>query len=295
MNDIRTTSLRPRVFLIKQHHTISNQMLERFISERKLIPAFDMFPENSLIESDIDKLMMSAEVSELPLEMFDRVEQAVNVLSDLMSIDWVVIPRTNNRVLFVAKVDQYQHIRYQAHLHIKHFIKFKESFKIPYNELTSSLLQNIGSLDNLAELPYELYSLIQKHRPDETPIVAADEIISSVVTISELEPEEEELILSISPKPVTDNQIVTHKSIASISRELDNINNHKKLHSSILELQNYLNDNMKNISEFHSPESDIAFRGEWHDDTQITVLAYSLNDQRGHNAWIINIVPSKAV
>ena len=164
MNETNSYSIKPRVFLIRPHHTIDDNMLDRFIS-RHLIPAFDMFPDINLADADVDRLLMSKEVSDLPIDIFDAVEQSLNALSDLVGVDWVVIPRMMHRELFVAQVDHYEHIRYQAHLHVKHYIVVHNEFTIPYINLNNLLLHSIGSQPNLSELPFELYKIIQKNKP----------------------------------------------------------------------------------------------------------------------------------
>ena len=321
MSSVLTHSIRPRVFIVQLHHSIDDLMLSRYL-ERNIIPTFDMFPDVSLLNADVDRFMMSSEVADLPIAKFDLVEQAITVLSQLHGVDWVIIPRPNKSELFVALVEQYEHIRYQAHLHIKHYIKFKHSFTIPYSEVDEALLNVLNKSNNLDELPQDIYSLIQRHKPefepesiredinDETDEVTSEEMPNVVVPlytdanyarresahppVSNLEKIANRMhLVVLKPEPkaalTVDNQIVTHESLAHISHKTDDVLSYQKLHSSILALQDYLRTNMKDIEEFHSGESDISFRGTWHDDSQVKILAYSLNDERGHSAWYIKL------
>ena len=70
---VNTYSIRPRVFLIRPHHTIDDEMLDRYIS-RNIMPAFDMFAEMNLADADVDRLMMSKEVADSSMDVFDAVE-----------------------------------------------------------------------------------------------------------------------------------------------------------------------------------------------------------------------------
>ena len=287
-------SVKPRVFLIKPHHTIDDNMLDRFIS-RHLVPAFDMFPEINLADAEVDRLLMSNEVSDLPIDIFDEVEQSLNALSDLVGVDWIVIPRTMRRELFVAQVDHYEHIRYQAHLHVKHYIVIHNGFSIPYTNLNNILLHSIGSQTNLSELPFELYKTIQTNRPEEPEIliektVEEDDEDLSFLDNEDTENKPAEIQPIVQNKPIIDNQIITPTSLPSIQRKIDDINAPRKLHSSILELQDYLRTNMLDISEFHSVESDLAFRGKWNNGASVIIQAFNLTDRRENNAWLIKII-----
>jgi len=255
--------------------------------------------------------MMSNEVSDLSIDLFDTVEQSITTLSKLIGVDWIVVPRTNHRVLLAAQVEHYEHIRFQAHLHIKHYVKIKREFTIPYSKLDIEMMKVIGSATNLAELPDEFYTLIQNNIPaeieendnEEKPVIAEEESVKSNIhfvhpinnqTVSSLDRISKSMhVVELPPepkvKPTKDNQIITHDSIAYISQSTDPVDNYKTLHSSILALQDYLRINMKDIYEFHSPDSDVAFRGLWHDDTPVEIMAYSLNDSRGHAAWYIKV------
>lgn len=311
--DVQTYSIRPRIFLIRPHHTIDDEMLDRYIG-RYLIPAFDMFPEMNLADADVDRLMMSKEVADLPMDLFDAVEQALNVLSEVVGVDWVIVPRPSKRELFVAQIDHYEHIRYQAHLHVKHYIRFKNAFTIPYADIDDALLRVMGSQTNLSELPFDVYKIIQKHKPEEQPdypetsIADADDEDLSYLDEAEMPDDTtDEPLMPDTPKPsvpapepivqkrVVDNQIITPDSLSSIQRHTDEISNPKRLHASIMEMQDYLRTNMIEIVEFHNPESDLAFRGKWHDGAAVSIFAFNLTDKRENSAWLIKIKRTEAV
>lgn len=308
---VNTYSIRPRVFLIHPHHTIDDEMLDRYIS-RNIMPAFDMFAEMNLADADVDRLMMSSEVADLPMDLFDAVEQALNVLSEVVGVDWIVVPRSSRRELFVAQVDHYEHIRYQAHLHVKHYIRFKHPFTIPYTELDDTLLRAMGAQTNLSELPFDVYKIIQKHKPEEQPDYPEtsiadieDEDLSylDAEKISEDEPPQEESAATETPVPqtppvpkrVVDNQIITPDSISAAQRHFDDLNSFKRMHNSVMELHDYLRTNMISIHEYHNPESDLAFKGIWHDGTDVAIAAFNLTDKRENSAWLIKIKRSEAV
>ncbi len=312
-SDVQTYSIRPRIFLIRPHHTIDDEMLDRYIG-RYLIPAFDMFPEMNLADADVDRLMMSKEVADLPMDLFDAVEQALNVLSEVVGVDWVIVPRPAKRELFVAQIDHYEHIRYQAHLHVKHYIRFKNAFTIPYADIDDVLLRVMGSQTNLSELPFDVYKIIQKHKPEEQPdypetsIADADYEDLSYLDEAEIPDDTtDELLMPDTPKPpvpapepivqkrVVDNQIITPDSLSSIQRHTDELSNPKRLHASIMEMQDYLRTNMIEIMEFHNPESDLAFRGKWHDGAAVSIFAFNLTDKRENSAWLIKIKRTEAV
>lgn len=312
-SDVRTYSIRPRIFLIRPHHTIDDEMLDRYIG-RYLIPAFDMFPEMNLADADVDRLMMSKEVADLPMDLFDAVEQALNVLSEVVGVDWVIVPRPSKRELFVAQIDHYEHIRYQAHLHVKHYIRFKNAFTIPYVSIDDALLRVMGSQTNLSELPFDVYKIIQKHKPEEQPdypetsIADADDEDLSYLDEAEMPNDTtDELLMPDTPKPpvpapepimqkrVVDNQIITPDSLPSIQRHTDELSSPKRLHASIMEMQDYLRTNMIEIVEFHNPESGLAFRGKWHDGTAVSIFAFNLTDKRENSAWLIKIKRTEAV
>ena len=301
MSNANLYSAKPRVFLIKPHHTIDDDMLDRFIS-RRLIPAFDMFPEINLSDAEVDRLLMSKEVADLPMDIFDSVEQSLNALSDLVGVDWIVIPRTMRRELFVAQVDHYEHIRYQAHLHVKHYIVIHNEFTIPYSNLNNVLLHSIGSQTNLSELSFDLYKIIQQNKPEElesipdrTIIEAQDEDLSFLDNNKEDDPIDIQPSSITQNKAIIDNQIITPASLPSIQRKMDDIFTARKLHTSVLEMQDYLRTNMSEIAEFHNADSDLAFRGKWNDDTPVKVLAFNLTDKRENSAWLIKILSENKV
>lgn len=311
--DVQTYSIRPRIFLIRPHHTIDDEMLDRYIG-RYLIPAFDMFPEMNLADADVDRLMMSKEVADLPMDLFDAVEQALNVLSEVVGVDWVIVPRPSKRELFVAQIDHYEHIRYQAHLHVKHYIRFKNAFTIPYAGIDDALLRVMGSQTNLSELPFDVYKIIQKHKPEEQPDYpetsiadADDEDLSYLDEVEMPDSVTDELLMPDIPKPpmpapepivqkrVVDNRIITPDSLSSIQPHTDEISNPKRLHASIMEMRDYLRTNMIEIMEFHNPESDLAFRGKWHNGAAVSIFAFNLTDKRENSAWLIKIKRTEAV
>lgn len=294
--------MRPRVYVVKPHHSIDDSILDKFLA-RKIIPVLDVFPDHSIVDTDIDRLLMSDEVKSLPIDLFDIIENALNVLSELLGIDWIAVPRTNRGELLVAQVDRYEHIRYQAHLHVKHYVKVKQYFAIPYSTMNMSLIRAIGSSDNLSQLPNELYSIIQDNKPDAQELREAvigdnnvstepgqsndDQSVDTEDNDSSPVPHHELSGQQLNSPAHIDNQIITPDSIASISRHTDTVDNIKQLHSSIMELHDYLRVNMRSIAEFHSDECDIAFRGKWHDDSDIELLAYLLKDNRDHSAWVL--------
>jgi len=301
MSDVKSYSIKPRVFLIKPHHTIDDDMLDRFIS-RRLVPAFDMFPDINLSDAEVDRLLMSKEVADLPIDIFDSVEQSLDTLSDLVGVDWIVIPRTTRRELFVAQVDHYEHIRYQAHLHVKHYIVIHNEFTIPYSSLNNVLLHSIGSQANLSELPFELYKIIQHNKPEEPESIPDRTIIEDQnEDLSFLDDSKEDSPVDIQSSQITpnkaiiDNQIITPTSLPSIQRKMDDIFMARKLHTSVLEMQDYLRTNMSEIVEFHGADSDLAFRGKWNDDTPVKVLAFNLTDGRENVAWLIKILSENKV
>lgn len=312
-SDVQSYSIRPRIFLIHPHHTIDDEMLDRYIG-RYLIPAFDMFPEMNLADADVDRLMMSKEVADLPMDLFDAVEQALNVLSEVVGVDWIVVPRPAKRELFVAQVDHYEHIRYQAHLHVKHYIRFKNAFTISYSAIDDTLLRSVVNQTNLSELPFDVYKIIQKHKPEEQPdypqtsIADADDEDLSYLDDTETPADSTDELLvpdasepsTPAPEPVVqkrviDNKIITPDSLSSIQRHTDDVSSPKRLHASIMEMQDYLRTNMVEIMEFHTPESDLAFRGKWHDGTPVSIFAFNLTDKRENSAWLIKIKRTEAL
>ena len=305
MSEVSAYSVKPRIFLIKPHHTIDDEMLDRFIT-RHVVPAFDMFPDINLTDADTERLLMSQEVANLPMDMFDAVEQALGALSEIIGVDWIAVPRSERKELFVAQVDHYEHIRYQAHLHVKHYIRFKNAFTIPYNKLDEALVRSLGSQTNLTELPFELYKIIQRHKPEEaqeypeTSIADGDDedlsyLDGATVTLSEARKSIEEPLSNVESQPtlrktVIDNQIVTPSSLPSAQRQLDSISKYKRLHNSVMELHDYLRTHMTTIAEYHSPDSDLAFKGIWHDGTDVVLLAFNLTDKRENSAWLIKFL-----
>lgn len=314
MTDISTYSIRPRVFLIHPHHTMDDEMLGRYIS-RRIVPAFDMFPDINLTDADIERLLMSQEVAGLPMDMFDAVEQALNSLSEIVGVDWVAVPMPSRKELFVAQVDHYEHIRYQAHLHVKHYIRFKNAFTIPYDKLSDEILQAIKNQINLSELPFELHKLIQRNKPEEPeqypetsiadepdedlsfldkPAIDLEPTNALKHTITNTPQREPHPAIAVH-KPVIDNKIITPEPLPTAQRKLDEVHRYKRLHSSIMELHDYLRTNMTAINEYHSSESDLAFKGSWHDGTEVTILAFNLTDKRENSAWLIKFLAKGGV
>lgn len=313
MTKVLSYSVKPRIFLIKPHHTIDDEMLDRFIS-RHIVPAFDMFPDINLTDADIERLLMSQEVSSLPLDMFDAVEQALNALSELVGVDWIAVPRSDRKELFVAQVDHYEHIRYQAHLHVKHYIRFKNAFTIAYDRLDEALIQSLDGQTNLTELPFEFYKVIQRHKPEEvqeypeTSIADGDGrddedlsyLDSATVTLVEAKQSIAEPLGEVEPpvttrKTMLDNQIIAPALLSPAQRQLDNTSRYKRLHSSVMELHDYLSTHMTSIAEYHSPGSDLAFKGTWHDGTDVALLAFNLTDKRENSAWLIKFITKDRV
>jgi len=302
MNKTNSYQLRPHVYAVKQHRTVDDGMLNRMV-ERRIIPVLDMFSDNPLMDSNPEILLSRPEVMELSHMKVNQLEKALDALTNLAGIDWVVMPvKSKDQVLF-AQVKNYQYIRYQAHLHIKHFIKFGESFVIDIIDLPTNLLDAINKADTLDELPNDIYSYIQTNKPahaslseteaseegvDDEPIDKELEVIEMEQFINDINTEN---IVEKIPK-TTVGIYTAHDSLASNSKRIDDIDKYQKLHPSILALQDYLRTNMKDIQEFHSDICDIAFRGLWHDDTVVSVQSFGLSDSRGHSAWYINIIIS---
>lgn len=291
MEQVSTHSLRPQAYAVRQHHTVDNGMLQRML-HRNIIPAFEMFPDQPLVDVDIDNLMSRPEIMSLSNSDVDRVEQCLDSLIDLIGIDWIALPLEFSRKILFAQVSNYEYIRYQAHLHIKHYIKFKESFELDYDDIPEDILQTILKAETLSKLPSEIYSYIQQNKPEskvETPSESAPIIVSKTVPVPVITNPIDTLRNTVSPRQQADDQLVTPGSLASVSKPTDTLASYQRLHTSIMALHDYLRINMKTISEYHDPDCDIAFRGTWNDDSKVKIQAYSLSDNRGHTAWAINI------
>jgi hypothetical protein len=170
--------------------------------------------------------------------------------------------------------------------------------------MPTDLLEEINKAENLDELSSSMYSYIQANKPILPPTPEAEfipDVEEDGPTDEELEVIEMEHFIKVNEiKPfvreipkVVDDILITHDSLANISSDMDSIDKYKKLHSSILALQDYLRTNMKDIQEYHSDDCDIAFKGLWHDGTNINVQSFSLSDAREHSAWYINILSSE--
>ena len=300
MNKSNSYQLRPHVYVVKQHRTVDDGMLDRMV-ERRIIPVLDMFPDQSLAEAESEVLLSRPEVIQLSHMKVNQLKKTLDTLSELAGVDWAVLPIKSKAQILFAHIKCYQYIRYQAHLHIKHFIKFGESFTVNIIDIPTGLLEEINKSENLDELSSSMYSYIQANKPI-LPSTPEAEILPD---IKEEEPSDEELeviemehfikLNEIKPfvreiPKVVDDILITHDSPANISSDMDSIDKYKKLHPSILALQDYLRTNMKDIQEYHSDDCDIAFKGLWHDNTNVNVQSFSLSDARGHSAWYINII-----
>ena len=246
MNKINSYQLRPHVYVVKQHRTVDDGMLDRMI-ERRIIPVLDMFPDQSLTEAENEVLLSRPEVMELSHMKVNQLEKALDVLTELVGVDWVVLPiKSKDEVLF-AHIKRYQYIRYQAHLHIKHFIKFGESFTVNALNLPTGLLEEINKAETLDELSSSMHSYIQANKPEIVPIIETEPLAE----IQEDGPNDEELeviemesftkVIEIKPltreaPKIIDDILITHDSLASISTDTDDLVNYRKLHSSILAL-----------------------------------------------------------
>lgn len=291
MDQVSTHSLRPQVYAVRQHHTVDNGMLSRML-HRKIIPAFEMFPDLPLVDVDIDTLMSRPEILSLTNADVDRVEQCLDSLIDLIGVDWVVMPLESSKKVLFAQVANYEYIRYQAHLHIKHYIKFNESFELEYDEIPDDVLQEILKADTLSKFSPDIYSFIQRHKPMKEVLPPQQPEPSKPIEVPTISNPIDQLHVADLLKPArqqVDDQLITPSSLASVSRPVDSLTGYQRLHTSIMALHDYLRTNMKSISEYHDPECDIAFRGTWNDDTKVKIMAYSLSDDRGHNAWAVNI------
>ena len=291
MDQASTHSLRPQVYAVRQHHTVDNGMLSRML-HRNIIPAFEMFPDMPLVDVDIDTLMSRPEILSLTNADVDRVEQCLDSLIDLIGVDWVVMPLESAKKVLFAQVANYEYIRYQAHLHIKHYIKFKESFELEYEEIPDDVLQVILKADTLSKFSPDIYSFIQRHKPVKEAQPPERPDTSKSIEVPVVSNPINQLHVPESLKTTrqqSDDQLITARSLASVSRPVDSLTGYRRLHTSIMTLHDYLRTNMKNIHEYHDSDCDIAFRGTWHDDTEVKIMAYSLSDNRGHNAWAVNI------
>ncbi len=312
MSSVSTHSLRPHVYVVEQHHTVDDAMLDRMM-ERRIIPAFDMFPEQPFIDIDTDLLMSRPEIMSLSLDAVDQIEKCLDTLTELVGVDWVALPRLSKKSVLFAHVRSYQYIRYQAHLHIKHFIKFSENFSMNYEDIPENILNDILKTTTLSELPSEVYTFIQHNKPAPPPMPAVEPLEQASDDDDDTEEPENVTANDITAIPqldnpyerirytgkslakqtrqtaTTDDQLVTPVSLSSISRTTDTTINYLRLHVSIMALHDYLRTNMNDIHEYHSPDCDIAFQGEWHDGVRVDIQAFSLSDTRGHNAWYINI------
>lgn len=305
MSNVNSYQLRPHVYVVKQHRTVDDQMLDRML-ERRIVPVLDMFPDQPLVDIQPKILLSRPEVMKLSHMKVSQLEKSLDILTELVGVDWVIMPiKSKDQILF-AHVKSYQYIRYQAHLHIKHFIKFGEKFTVNDLDLPSNLLEEIHKAETLDELSADIYSYIQKNKPIQAPDIVLDEPSEE----PEEEPSDEELesiekheftkIHEIKPieketPRVVDDILITQDSLASISKNTDDLAKYKKLHSSILTLQDYLRTNMKGIQEFHSDDCDIAFKGLWHDDKRVNVQSFALSDSRGHSAWYIDITSTEDI
>jgi hypothetical protein len=248
-------------------------MLDRFL-ERKIIPVFDLFPDYNLQEHEPEVLLKNHEVLQLPIDAFDTVERTLKVIDDLMGVDWLIINREDRQELLFAKVDSYQYIPFQAHLYVKHYIKFTNLIIAPYDNLTETFVSEVNKYRHFDELNTAYYSFIQKHLPQQE---------KSTETGSSSEPEQ-------TSQPVQDDTIITPNSLAAISRKTDEVTAYKSLHGSIMLVHDYLRTNMAEIAEYHNPESDIAFKGLWHSGEKVEVLAFNLTDNRNHSAWLLKVL-----
>jgi len=269
-------AIAPRVYNIKLHHTVDDYMLDGLI-HRNLIPAFDMFDDVSLADADSDALLAGSEVNQLPVDLFDKVENSIDVLNDLLGIDWLVLYRESRDELFVAQVNGYEYIRYQALLHVKHYIKITDChFSMPYVEIPVEIKDEIENSDNLAKLSRDILSFVKTHVPKS--LVSAHTNVQKTTIVPNIK------------KESYDNQIITPNSITNINRQKDDIVDYRRLHVSIFAMHDYLRDNLIEIQEIHSSDADVTFKGEWHDGTGVIIHAFNLTDDRDHTAWLMKLL-----
>jgi len=290
---INTYSLRPHAYVVYPPRSVDGIMRDRMIA-RNIIPLLEFFPEQPLmgegIDIDVDRMMTRPEVLSLPNAAVDKLEKCLDTVLELTGIDWVVIPRESHNDIFFAKVDSYKYIRYQAHMHVKHYITITDSqFTLSIDDIPVDIVEAIKNAEHLDKLSNEIYDFIQTHKPAEK-LVGIPVTIDRVPIEFETESENDTQADIKQHEHIVDNQIVSPRSFSTISRQLDDITHYQKLHISKELLHDYLMTHMLTINRSKGDDCDVLFTGTWHDDAEVLVRAYELTDGRQHSAWLIKVV-----
>lgn len=289
---MNTYSLRPHAYAIYPPRSVDSIMRDRMIA-RNIIPLLEFFPEQPLlgegVDIDVDRMMSRPEVLSLPNIAVDKLEKCLDTILELTAIDWVVLPRQSHNDIFFAKVDSYKYIRYQAHMHVKHYVTITDSqFSLLIDDIPVNIVEAIKNAEHLDKLPNEIYDYIQTHKPAEKP-VGIPVIVDCLPIEEQIEYENDTQADTNQYEHLADDQIISPRSFSAISRQLDDIAHYQKLHISKELLHNYLMTHMLTINRSKGDDCDVLFTGIWHDNTEVLVKAYELTDECRHSAWLIAI------
>ena len=266
--------LYPRTLFVAHHPLIAGNKLASLLAQ-KTVPVSSLLPGLNIGQTAVPDLVNAIESLSLTLDVLQATYFEVNVLKSLEQYEWLLLDRPGSKLL-AAPIRGYAHQPDVNHT-IQHFITVgSPSISIPYSSINSILMHKLTKAKNLAELPAAAAELINAHRPGSLrrTRVRAEKIIKLLPP-------------HLPPSmPITQRPSIASLSVAAaVSSPTAPIKLLETYHATSLLVQDFLDDNLTNLTEQFDGLADLEYSGVWQDGRLATIRAHRLIGGNGHGGW----------
>ena len=157
-------------YRIKKYHHVSNARQARLRHEN-LVPLFDLLPNQSLLDDDVDTILSSEEAMASQLDDVRTAEAQINAIRSIRDGDWLIEYNGKEQPMYLMRFNRYEH-RQHKHLYVKHFATITHVFSVESSVIQDSSLPILNNADHLMMLPFSVSMILKKY---EAVILAQEE------------------------------------------------------------------------------------------------------------------------
>lgn len=148
-------------YRIKKFHHVT-ETKHRRLRKEKLIPLVDRLPLYHLHEDDLDDLLSSREAMQLRMEDIDALEDALNIIRNMLKGDWLIDYRGDDQPVYLMKYKKYSCLPHK-HLFVKHFAEVSHVFEVKLSDLPPDVLEPLLHAGHLETLPLSVSRMLDKY------------------------------------------------------------------------------------------------------------------------------------
>lgn len=148
-------------YRVKKFYHVTEAKHKR-LREESLVPLLARLPDNHILAEEIDDLLTSDEAMSLHIDDFDRLEEHISTIQNLIDGDWLIDYDEDSDYAYLMKFKKYIYNAHK-HLYIKHFGYVSHTFKVQISELPIEVLTPLSHARHLETLPLSVSDLLDHY------------------------------------------------------------------------------------------------------------------------------------